>query len=213
MFRTFLIVLLFTGCATTTDKPLLNKDKNSLGNIGVISTIGDDLLCTYMGLTIFTNEKQSYKIPKEFNGLLTSEITKELSNLNLVATPLKREYISFLKEDKGASKFSNIKFNKVDFPLTSIDTLIIFDGSFHYKSTGGYYARDNALNTSANLYVYNLSSGELIAKSSKFSSDLKRKFSCELDSFPPKSDMSKLVNNSALEMQKELVGNLFLINK
>ncbi|XPF95294.1 hypothetical protein ACM9HF_04575 [Colwellia sp. RE-S-Sl-9] len=213
MFRLLLIVFLLSGCAATENKPLTISNKEALGKIGVISTIGDDLLCKYIGFTIFNNKENNYKIPNKFNEVLTTKITEKLSNLNFVVEPLNSDLVTYKKDEKGASSFKNIKFNESVIAAKSIDTLVIYDGSLRYNSTGGYYARENALNTFAGLYVYSLSSKKLIGVSSMYKTDLKRKFSCELDSLSPTSDMFNLIEKSGLEIQKELVNNVFVIAK
>jgi len=209
MFRVVLISLFLVGCASTNDKPLSTTNKESLGRIGVVSTLGDGLLCNYTGLTIFNNEEYTYEVPGDYNTLLTGEITKQLASLNLTSKALSRSSIDFIKENKGASKFTNIRLSQELKNSNSIDTLVIYDGKFHYKSIGGYYARDNALNTTADLYIYNISSGELMGKSSKIRTDLHRYFSCLKGKILPSSDMYILLRKAGLETQKELISNTF----
>lgn len=213
MFRLLIIVFLLFGCATTENKSLTISNKEALGKIGVISTIGDNLVCKYIGFTIFNNEENNYTIPNKFNELITTKITEKLSKLNFVVEPLNSDLVTFKNNEKGASSFKNIKFNESVIASKSIDTLVIYDGSLRYNSTGGYYAKENALNTFAGLYVYSLSSKKLIGASSKYRTDLKRKFSCELDSLPPTSDMFNLIEKSGLEIQEELVNNVFVTAK
>lgn len=210
MYKIFLIVILLSGCAATENKPLTQKAKNSLGHIGVVSTIGDSLLCNYTGITIFTNEKELYKIPHNFNDSLATEISSQLSNINYKTTTLSRDSISFIDNKKRAQAFKNLKLNTSKLDI-SIDTLIVLDGSFHYTATGGYNARYNALHTIANLYIYDITSGTVLGHSTKYLKDLQGGFNCEQETLRPKSAMFRLVNRAGFYAQKKLVNNLFEI--
>jgi len=209
MFRLFLIAFLLTGCATTTNKPLSMSSKDTLGKIGVISTIGNDLLCAYRGITIFTNYVKKYEIPSEINTLFTSEIVKQLSFLNYNTVPLNSNLITYKKAEKGAVSFDNIKLNESIISSKAIDTIVIYDGNLTYNSQLGYNARNNALNTSSGIYVYNLPSKKLVGVSTKLRNDLKRKFSCNLSALSIESGMYTLIEESGLETQKELIENIF----
>ena len=209
MIRVLFITLLLSGCVSTQNKPLTETNKNSLGKIGVVSSIGDTLQCNFTGLTVFTNEEQLYQLPRELNIQLTTSLTENLMELEHEAISLDRDVISYIKDTKGASKFSNIKLNKEKLNAESIDTVVIYDGDFHYKSTGGYYARNNALNTLASLYVYSVSSGELMGSFYKPRTDLRRYFSCQTSSIDVGTTMYKLAEKAGIETQKELVNSVF----
>lgn len=204
MFRWFFIVVLLSGCAAQPEPPKVKPSGKPVKNVGIISTLGDSLLCTHTGLTVFSNEEQRYKLANTFNQRFTEQMSDAFSDINARITPLERKVIVFTDETQRASLWSNITFNNVD----DVDTLVIFDGSFHYKSKEGFYASDNALNTHAKVYVYEVSTGSLLAEASQFKQDLKREFSCAQSSIPKNSDMLELLDQAVASTQKPLIAEV-----
>lgn len=209
MFRWFFIVVLLSGCAAQPEPPKKKPSGKPITKVGIISTLGDDLLCTYTGLTVFSNEEQRYKLPNTFNQRFTEQVSDAFGDINARIIPLQRSAITFTDETQKASLWSNIAFNNAD----NVDTLVIFDGTFHYKSKEGFYASDNALNTHAKMYVYEVSTGSLLAEASQFKQDLKREFSCTQTSIPKDSDMLELLDKTVVTTQKPLVKEVVAATK
>lgn len=204
MARWIFIVLFLSGCAAQPEPPKLKLTQQPIKKVGVISTLGDNLLCTYTALTVFSNEQQLYKLPHSFNQSFTDQLSADLADINAEIIPLKRELITLKDTELGASLWQNFEFNNSD----KIDTLVIFDGNYHYKSKEGFYASDNALNTHAKMYVYEVSSGGLLAEASQFKMDLKQDFSCGQAEIPKDSDIFKLINQAAITTQGPLVAEV-----
>lgn len=204
MSRWTFIVLFLSGCAAQSEAPKVKLTQQPIKKIGVISTLGDNLLCTYTALTVFSNERQVYKLPhslnKSFSEQLSSTLTDVSSQVNTEFVPLKRELIILKDAEQGASLWQNLEFNNSD----EVDMLVIFDGGYHYKSKEGFYASDNALNTNAKMYAYEVASGNLLAEASQFKMNLKQDFSCAQAKIPKDSDILKLINQAATTAQGPL---------
>lgn len=207
MNRWFLIVLFLSGCAIPPppkpEKVMLNT-LSPTKTIGVVSLLGDHLLCTHTGLTVFSNERQLYTLPKLYNQRFTEQLNTAITELNVAVVSLERELITLKNTELDASLWRNFEFNIRD----KIDTLVIFDGSFHYKSKEGFYASDNALKTDANIYVYEVASGALLAEASQFKMDLKQNFSCSEAQIPKDSDIFELINQAVATTQAPLINEV-----
>jgi len=209
MYRLIVIVLILTGCAAQNSKPIAANDHSLLKGAIVVSTLGDDLHCSFVGLTVFNNKSKTYELDANFNQKLSSSMSDQLNSMGMNAAPLSRGDISFIDDDVRAKRWDNIQFG--DFPKSSsnISSIVILDGKYQYNSTGGYYARDNALNTSATLYVYEFPTGRLIGKAFSQHSTLKKSFSCTQETVPDSDHMLDLIDESGQAILTEVFATLF----
>ncbi|MGB0494862.1 MAG: hypothetical protein ACPGJI_00795 [Kangiellaceae bacterium] len=212
MYRLIIVVVLLSGCATQNNKLISQYDRNLIKQSLVVSTLGDDLYCSYVGLTIFNNKSTTYDLDNSLNQTFSSVITSQLSAMGFQSKAISRDSLSFADVKKGAKNWANIRFNDLPESYGNISNIIIFDGDYHYSSTGGYYARNNALKTSATLYIYDYPSGRLIGKYSSQHSKLKNSFSCTEQSMPEDNHMLTLLRSSGEELQQELVEKLFSVS-
>lgn len=200
MYRLIVIALLLTGCAIQNNKPIADDDRALVDNTIVVSTLSDDLDCSFVGLTVFNNNKNTYKLDYKFNQNLTSIISTRLNSMGMEAIPLPRDTVSFIDESIGAKSWDNIQLSDLPEITNKVSSIVILDGQHQYNSTGGYYARDNALTTAATLYVYDVSAGRLIGKSKSQISRLKRSFSCAQEAIPDSEYMLELIDESGREI-------------
>ncbi|MEE9493429.1 MAG: hypothetical protein V3W04_08640 [Gammaproteobacteria bacterium] len=211
MYKLIILALVLSGCAVVQNSmPIADNDRALIKSTMVVSTLGDDLYCSFVGFTIFNNKNKTYELGATFNQAFASNVASQLNAMGIDATPLARTAISYVNESEGAQKWANITLNNLPAISEGITNLMIFDGENHYASRGGYYARNNALKTSATLYVYEIPSGKLIGKSLAKRSTLKRSFSCTQESIPVEDNMLKLIHSSGDSLQRELVETLFL---
>lgn len=209
MRKIMFLMFFLSGCAMNGNKPLSDAERSLVKNAVVVSSLGDELLCTFTGLTIFTNESAKYKLDSSLNSSFSMKISESLNKAGVRARSLPRESIQYVDKDKGAGDWRNIKIDSKIFDDFRNASLIIFDGIYHYDSTGGYYARDNALKTSARLYIYDVASGRLLSKMFSYQSNLKRSFSCNENQMPSDDFMNELIERSGDQLQKELVEKTF----
>ena len=140
-------------------------------------------------------------MPKDLNQLLTQRVVKQFANEKAVLKSLDRQSLSFINDDIGPSQWSNIKLRDQQ----NIELLLIYSGSFEYRSKDGYYAEDNALNTNATSYLYELSSGELIGQAEHYQYDLKKQFSCTQNKFPVDNEIYSLIKKAGQESQDVVI--------
>ncbi|WP_295801662.1 hypothetical protein [uncultured Microbulbifer sp.] len=210
MYRLILVALALTGCSMQSGKPIADNDHNLLDRVAVVSTLGDNLYCSFVGLTVFNNKSNTYELGADFNQNLSSRISEKLNSRGMDVTPLSRDVISFIDDDIGARDWSNIKFEGFPAIASDVSSIVILDGEHRYNSTGGYYARNNALNTLATLYVYEVSTGRLIGEAFSRHSTLKRSFSCTQESISDSDEMLELIDESGAATLEEAFGTLFM---
>lgn len=209
MYKIILLALLLTGCAVQNNQPISASDRSLVEKAIVVSTLADDLHCSYIGFTVFNNKSNTYELSTKFNQQLSSSLSGQLNSIGIEATPLPRNAISFIDEEIGARNWANIKFTGSPEITNGASSILILDGQQQYNSTGGYYAKDNALRTEATLYVYDISSGKLIGKSSSYLSTPKRSFSCTQKKISESDSMLNLIDKSGMEVLKAIFSHLF----
>ena len=221
IFKWFFIALflLLSGCATKQEKVKkdsvkkatlsIAENRKPLGKVGVITLIGDNLLCTHTGVTVFSNERQLYALPTDLNELLTQRIIARFAGFDTTLVPLNKQSMSIINTDVGVSRWSNIEFNNQQ----NVDTVLIFSGAFKYRSKDGYYKDENALHTYAEFFVYDVSSGDLLAESTHYQYNLFDAFSCTQSTFATTGTMYELIKMAGATSQEKLINEIFQPSK
>ena len=208
MFRFITIMFFLTGCTVQNTQPVAINSLDSLGHVAVVSTLGDHFDCDNVGVTVFNNKSAVYEPDEKFNAYFSQEVSNSFNKHGVKADAIKRAQLSFVNQNKGASRWENIEIKNHQQLKSAYDSLAVFGGSFRYSSATGYYAKNNALNTFANLYIYDLSSGELLGRSSASHSIHRHFFSCAEETMPSDEFMEEIMNESAIHVKDQIFDSI-----
>lgn len=214
---TTILAFNLTACAVQPwDKKISEELRGRLDTAYVISTMADKLSCYNQSLLHAKegwkmNERFELLIPEEKNKSYTKSLATEIEKLGVKAIRLNRSSLDFENEKTRASRWENVTLNKADVNDPNAEYLFILDGVYDYSSQEGYYSINDNVRIKATLFLFEVSSGEIVGKASSEKFRIQPAFNCiqEGEVVPKDHYVYKILDYIASDVIEEVVQSLF----